>query len=66
MADKDVKLQSMEKLRVNQINLENSIKMLEQNLNTKDKEMRDQHRVIDEFQASIEKKVDWTAEDAGG
>ena len=28
--------------------------------------MRDQCTVIDEFKLSIEKRVDWTAEDAGG
>ena len=35
-AEKDEALKVMEKMRVNQINLENSIKMLEQNLKTKE------------------------------
>ena len=66
MAEKDAKLQSMEEMHVNQINLGNSIKMLEQNLKAKEDQMKDQYKVIDEFQATIEKKVDWTAGDAGG
>ena len=35
-AQKDEELKAMEKMRVNQINFENSIKMLEQNLRTKE------------------------------
>ena len=40
--------------------------MLEQNLKVKDEQMKNQYKIIDEFQSSIEKKVDWTAEDADG
>ena len=66
MAESALKLQAMDEMKVNQGSLKNSLKMLEQNLKAKEDQMKEQTTVIDEFKLSIEKRVDWTAEDAGG
>ena len=56
----------MDEMQVNQGSLKNSLRMLEQNLKAKEDQMKDQCTVIEDFKCSIEKRVDWTAEDAGG